>query len=84
MDEQTKPPIVFANRVILQLVQHMLAEDMVVEPRDYAAIRMVFRKCGGSWRLFEEGDQVQFELLRTIVAAWGQMPNRLRASDRVV
>jgi hypothetical protein len=84
MDEPTQQPKVFANRVILQLVQHMLAEDMVIEQRDYLAIRVVFRKCGGSWQQFEEGAPIQFELLKAVVTAWGQMPERTKASDQMV
>jgi hypothetical protein len=83
MDE-TKPPIVFANKIILQMIQHMMADDMVVEPRDYTAIRLVYRKCGGSWSEFSEGDADQFELLRSVIQAWGRLPGRQRAKDLVV
>jgi len=77
-------PKVFANRVICQIIQHMVSEDMVVEPRDYTALRSVFRKCGGSWEKFVDGEQVQIELLKTIITAWGQMPNRIKESNRLV
>lgn len=83
MDE-TKQPLVFANKIILQMIQHMVAEDMVVEPRDYATIRLVYRKCGGSWAEFSEGDADQFELLRSVILTWSRLPGRQRAKDLVV
>jgi hypothetical protein len=82
--DDTRPPIVFANKIILQMIQHMVAEDMVVEPRDYSAIRLVFRKCQGSWSAFIDGDMKQFELLRSILLAWGRSPGRQRVSERLV
>lgn len=84
MDEALSQPKVFSNRIIRQLVQHLLAEDMVIDHKDYMAIRVVFRKCGGSWQKFYEGDLTQFELLKAIVTAWGQMPGRQKSSDQLV
>lgn len=84
MDESLEQPKVFANQVIRQLIQHMVAEDMVIELQDYLAIRVVFRACGGSWIKFDEGDLRQFELLKAIVTAWGQMEDRRKSSDELV
>jgi hypothetical protein len=84
MDESLQQPKVFANRIIRQLVQHMVAEDMVIDLQDYLAIRVVFRACGGSWIKFGEGDLKQFELLKAIVLAWGQMEDRRKSSDELV
>lgn len=84
MDEALQKPKVFANQVIRQLIQHMVADDMVIEPDDYMAIRVVFRKCGGSWIAFGDGDLKQFELLKSIVLAWSQMEGRRKSSDELV
>jgi len=77
-------PKIFANRVINQVIHHLVAEDMVIEPKDYKALREVFRKCGGSWEKFVSGDQIHIELLKTIVGTWGQMPGRVKESNRVI
>jgi len=82
--ENIKQPKVFANKVLCQLIHHMVDENMVIEPRDYIALRKVFRRCGGSWEKLGEGDQVQIELLKTIVTSWGQMPGRKKESDDLV
>jgi len=84
MSEILQPPKIFANKVICQMVQHMISEDMLIEPRDYLALRSVFRRCGGSWEKFADGDQVQIELLKTIITGWGQMPERKKESDNLV
>ena len=84
MDEPLKQPQVFANKVICQMVQHMLAEDMIIDAKDYAAIRKVYQQCGGSWEKLSSGDQVHIELLKTVVTSWGQMPGRVKESDRLV
>jgi hypothetical protein len=84
MDETLDQPLVFAHKVIRQIVQHMVAEDMVIEPEDYLAMRSVFRRCSGSWEQLGLGDQVHIELLKAIITAWGQMPGRVKESDRLV
>ena len=82
MDENT--PLVFANKVIRQMVQHMVAEDMVIDRKDYIAIRVVFRKCGGSWTKFVDGDLLQFKLLKEVITSWGQMPGRQKSSEQLI
>jgi hypothetical protein len=82
MDEN--PPLVFANKVIRQMIQHMVAEDMVVDRKDYLAIRVVFRKCGGSWAKFVDGELPQFELLKSVITSWGQMSGRQKSSDQLI
>jgi len=84
MDETSKQPLVFANRIIKQIVQHTLAPDMIIEPKHYMAIRTVFRKMGGSWSNLASGDQTSVELLKSIITAWGLMPTREKESDRIV
>jgi len=81
---KTSKPKVFANKVIRQMVQHMVSEDMVIEPRDYLAVRSVFKKCGGSWEKLVSGEQVHIELLKEIVSGWGQMPDRKKRSGQLV
>lgn len=84
MDETPKQPLVFANKVLLQLIQHTVAEDAVVQPKDFMVLRTVFRACGGSWEALGSGDPQHIDLLKSIVAAWGQMPGRTRESDLLV
>ncbi len=84
MDEAAWSPKVFANKVILQFVQHILSEDMVIEPDDFMVIRMVFKKCGGSWDELANGSVLMLELLQKIIGAWGKMPGRKNESDTVV
>lgn len=81
MDDVTSQPKVFANKVIQMVIKHTLPEDFVVEPRDYIAIRVVFRRCGGNWETFGLGEQSQIELLKTIIQSWGAMSARVKSSD---
>ncbi len=84
MDDAVWAPKIFANKVILQFVQHILAEDMVVEADDYMALRLVFKWCGGSWDALANGDVAMLELLQKIISAWGKMPERKHDSDTVI
>lgn len=77
-------PKVFANKVISQMIKHMVSEDTVVEPRDYLALRSVFKTCGGSWEKLVDGDQIHIELLKKVVSEWGKMPGRKKKSDQLV
>ena len=82
--EQEPQPKVLANKVIRQLVQHMVSDQLAPSWEDYASIRVVFRQCGGSWDNLIQGDIKTVELLKTIVTAWGQMPARQIELKRVV
>ncbi len=84
MDDSTWTPSVFANKVILQFIQHILSEDMMVEPQDYLVIRTVYRGCKGSWDRLADGDIVMLELLQKIISAWGNMPGRKHNSDVLI
>jgi hypothetical protein len=75
MDEP-QPPIYFANHVIQQFVGHLFGDTLLVEAKDYMALRLVFRKLGGSWEQLQLGDIQQMDLLKKVVTAWGQMPDR--------
>lgn len=83
MDEEQKPRVL-ANRVILQLIQHVVSGDLMPSWEDFASIRVVFRQCGGSWTELIHGDIRQLELLKTIVLAWGHMPIRQVELKRVI
>jgi len=72
VDGPSKLPLVFANRVIRQLVDHLLGEQVIMTPEDYRAIRVVFRWCKGSWEQLELGNIVHNRLLIKIISAWGE------------
>src|SRR5690606_32303214 len=38
MNDRPDPPRVFANRIIRQMIDHMLSEDMIAEPDDFIAM----------------------------------------------
>lgn len=84
MDDFPSPPKVFGNHVIKQVVQHMLAEDMILNFDDYQVIRVVFRTLGGLWNQIASGNIIHLELLKKVVTAWGQMPGRQKESDRLI
>ena len=76
MDDQQKPPLVFANRIIRQFVDHLVGENTTILPQDYLVLRTVFRWCQGSWERVGHGDIVHNRLLASILTAWGAMPGR--------
>jgi len=84
VNDRPDPPRVFANRVIRQMIDHMLAEDMIAEPKDYLTMRTAFRAKGGSWSAIGEGSTKDLETLKDIVIEWGQMPDREKESDREI
>lgn len=77
-DDGKKPPLVFANRVIRMVVDHMQGPDMITTDNDFATLRLAFRSAGGRWEQLWSGDKAQNQLLKQIVGAWAQMPNRKR------
>jgi len=83
MECSPDPPLLFADRIIRQLVDHMLGADLIVEENDFQVIRSVFRSCSGSWEKILSGDPVHNELLKTVVTSWGQMPGRKKDMERV-
>lgn len=64
------PPQVFANKVIRQMVDHML-EGRSMEKKDYLSIRTVFRSCKGSWQEIIDGNIKHLKLLADVVVGWG-------------
>lgn len=83
MDDRPKPPKIFANRVIRQLIEHMFADDFKIKANDYMAIRVVYRKLGGSWDQLGLGSMKELELLSKVVQGWAQLPHE-RKSDSVI
>lgn len=83
MDEEQQPRIL-ANKVIRQLIQHTVSDELSPSWEDYAAIRVVFRQCGGSWDQLIQGNIDTLNLLKAIVSAWGQMPKRKVELVRVI
>lgn len=70
MEMDAPKPKQFANQIIQQMVQHSVAGDTQMAARDYTSIRVVFRRLGGSWAKFADGDFHQMELLRGVIAEW--------------
>lgn len=83
MDQPERPPLVFANRVIRQYADHLVGDDVMILPNDYAVIRMVFRWCGGSWERLDHGDIVHNRLLAKILTTWGSKASRKKDVERV-
>jgi hypothetical protein len=81
LDPNQQPPLVFSNRIIRQLIDHMIGEGTVTEDVDFKSMRLVFRECGGSWEKFMNGDILNNELLQKIVTAWAQMPGRKQKQE---
>jgi DNA topoisomerase I len=83
LDPEQRPPLVFSNRIIRQLIDHMIGEDTITEDIDFKSMRIVFRECGGSWEKFMNGDILNNELLQKIVTAWAQMPGRKQKQETI-
>jgi len=83
MDEERNTPLIFANRLIRMMVDHVGGEDMVVLPHDYTVMRVLFRKAKGSWEKVSHGDIVQTRTLNAIVSAWAKMPARNRQTEMI-
>lgn len=70
MDTPTPPPLVLANRVIQQFVDHLLGGGELSN-KDFLAIRLIYRKCGGLWVELTGGNIVHLLLLEKVVNSWG-------------
>ena len=77
-----KPPLLFANRVVRMLIDHLYGPDLIATDEDYSLIRLTFRKLQGSWEQVWQGDTKQNLLLKNCVNAWAKMPNRKRETDQ--
>jgi hypothetical protein len=74
MDDAPTPPLIFANRVIRQFIDHSFGPNMVVEDKDFLAMRSVFRRCQGEWQKVANGDPVHIALLEKVCIGWGGLP----------
>lgn len=81
MDDAPSLPLVFANRVIRQFADHLLGGDIVIEPKDFMVLRIIFRKLGGKWWDLSRGSIAQLVLLEKILTNWGNQPGRKRESE---
>lgn len=82
MNDKPTPPLVFANHVLKQMIEHLLGEDIIIKHDDYTAIRTAFRFAKGSWDEVVHGNIQQIELLSKFISAWGNMPERERTGDQ--
>lgn len=57
--------------MIRQFADHLLGGGLI-RPKDYAVIRLVYRKRGGNWEAFTQGDIDQVTLLEKVVTNWGK------------
>lgn len=73
--EDNRPPLEFANRVIRRFIDNLFGDETLVLPQDYIAMRVVFRKLGGSWEKVFEGDT---QLIIQIVQSWGNLKDKNR------
>jgi hypothetical protein len=74
-------PLIFGDRIIRQLVDHMVAEDTITEEADFKVMKLVFRQSGGLWEKLINGDPVHNELLKTVVTTWSKMPGRKQETE---
>lgn len=75
---------VFSNKVIRLLIKNMGPGNLVVNPDDYMAIRVAFRRIGGSWEKFSSGDIQHINLLKAVVKKWCQTPGRKTDTEVVL
>jgi DNA topoisomerase IB len=73
-------PLAFSDRLIRMLLDHMGSETLVKED-DFLAMRTLFRTLGGSWELLYQGDPDQHGILRNVVTAWAQAPERSKSTE---
>lgn len=78
MDDNSRPPLEFANRVIRQFVDNLFGDSIAVIPEDYTTMRVVFRKLGGSWELVSRGDAKHIQRIVQVVQSWGSSQQKNR------
>lgn len=82
MDDSKPLPVIFANRVIRQMVLNQAGPDLV--DADYQVIRLVFRQLGGLWEPVFHGDMVPTRLLVLVVSNWVRMYAKSRAEPVLI
>jgi hypothetical protein len=83
LDRDEPRPLIFSHRILRQLVDHLVGVEFVTEDSDYLAMRVAFRKQGGSWEKFINGDLKSNENLKNIVVAWAKVPGRKKKQDNL-
>lgn len=81
MEDAPQQPLLFANRLIRQLMDHLLGPEVIAVPSDFTTIRTAYRFAGGSWEALILGDIVHTRLLEELILAWGKQPHRVRDSE---
>lgn len=83
LDSDEQPPLLFADRIIQQIIEHSMGGEYLLTEMDFLSMRMVFRNSGGSWERYLNGDTRQHELLQNVVKAWAQMPGKRKKMETV-
>lgn len=78
METPKDPPSVFANRVIRQIADHLFGTDLVIEPKDFMTVRVIYRHLGGTWIGLIQGDIKHLKILERVITNWGKRPGRKR------
>ena len=84
MDDQTPPPLIFANHVVRQMVDHMLGEGIILTAKDYLVVRTAFRSLGGVWDQIGEGSLEHLEKLKNVVTTWAGTAKPKKEEDEVI
>lgn len=84
MDELVEVPKVFANRLILQLVEHSFGGDLEPTKTDFLAMRTAFRSLGGSWIEISLGSPSHLDILKRVVMTWGSQPHAKAKAEEFV
>ena len=56
-------------------------DETQVIPQDYTAMRVVFRKLGGSWEKLSDGDVQHNQLIVRVIQAWGNAQSKGRKTE---
>lgn len=73
----------FANRLIRQFTNNLLGSDMIVLPDDFMAIRVAYKKGGGSWEKLLHGDMGHTLFLEKLIRTWGKQSGRIRKTEMI-
>lgn len=84
MDDVAEVPKVFANRLILQLVEHSFGGGLEPTKKDYLAMRTAFRSLGGKWSEISLGSPAHLDILKQVVTTWGSQPHAKAQIEEIV
>jgi len=82
-DSEPSQPLVFADRLIRQFIDHSSGPDTHLTKDDFLSIRLAFNQSGGDWEQVVQGSPVQTMLLSTLVSAWSQLPGRKKEVETI-